>query len=310
VSTNMGNLEKLGILVIVILVVVVGVVAITPKSTVDDRLYADAKPGEVVASPETLDSGVGGPETAAVPADPFPGKYGGTAGELKPLPTLDAPAVPTTRGVKVQQGDTPATIAKRELGSAARYQEILDANPGLVASKLVKGMEIKIPVGSTSPVASTGASGTPAPLSPATESAAGERTYVVKSGDTLSTIASREMGGRSRWPDLQHANEDVLHGSTALRIGMKLRIPVAGSSGGSSVVAARDPAASTGGTSAPSAGAEREYVVRSGDSLWGIAKSEMGSETFLKELKAANHDVLKGSDSLKVGMKLRIPARK
>jgi nucleoid-associated protein YgaU len=304
VSTNMGNLEKLGILVIVILVVVVGVVAITPKSTVDDRLYA---PSETAAATETPLE----PATPPAEANPWPPKDGAIVADLRPLPSPGAPATtpalpvaPTTRTAKVLRGDTLAVIAKRELGSAALYQQVLDANPGLNATKLSAGMEIQIPVASTTapvdPMAVT-----PAPQTPAV---AEEKTYVVKKGDTLSSIASREMGGKAKWGELAKANEDVLHGSTALKIGMKLKIPGAAATapsteGTGGMLASRDVAAT-----APAS--EREYTVKSGDSLWGIAKHELGSETMLKDLKAANADVLKGGDSLKVGMKLKLPSKK
>jgi nucleoid-associated protein YgaU len=83
---------------------------------------------------------------------------------------------------------------------------------------------------------------------------------------------------------------------------------IPGDSGASAAVASHDPAPSP--TTAPTTSAEREYVVKNGDTLWGIAKSEMGSEASVKDLRAANQDVLKGSDTLKVGMKLKIPAKK
>jgi nucleoid-associated protein YgaU len=309
VSTNMGNLEKLGILVIVILVVVVGVVAITPKSTVDERLYPDGERTEMALAPEVLEPVP--PATGALAESPWPAKEGATASsDLKPLPAPIAPTAtpvvpePTFRTVKIQRGDTFAIIAKRELGSSARYKELVDANPGLTATKLVAGKEIRIPVAAASPAPSTPAVVDPfAPTAAPVAPVADEKTYVVRKGDTLSSIASREMGATNKWGELAKANEDVLHGSTALKIGMKLRIPSGSSapeSGG--VVASRN--------LAPSAGGEHEYVVQPGDSLWSIAKHEMGSETLLKDLRAANDDVLKGGDALKVGMKLKIPAKR
>lgn len=337
-STSMGNLEKLGILVIVILVVVVGVVAITPKSTVDERLYPDGqKPAEVAKEPEPLEvtpPGVAGANGGAPgTTDPWPGTKATTdlpgtvpgASDPRAVPganpavvPANEPPEPSFRMAKIQRGDTLALIAKRELGSAARYKEILEANPGLVATKLTAGKEIRIPVapanptaGGAKPVVPAAVPGGPTPLVPVpADTPAGEREYVVKKGDTLSSIASHEMGGASKWSELAKANEAVLHGSTALKIGMKLKIPAAGSS---SSVASRDPATAGGADAATppaTAGAEREYVVRSGDSLWSIAKNEMGSEKKLSALKEANADVLKGSDALKVGMKLRIPAAK
>jgi nucleoid-associated protein YgaU len=234
VSTNMGNLEKLGILVIVILVVVVGVVAITPKSTVDERLYpAEEQTAVAPLEPEQLPP-VDGPKT---PVDPWPAASDPKAAASDPA------AVP----------------------------------PGGMAQAPV------VP---------------PAPQEPTF------RTIKVQKGDTLSSIAASELGGAKNWKKLQSANESVLHGSTNLSVGMKLTIPGATmSSGDPAPVSSLDAA-----PAAPAAVGEREYTVKAGDSLWLIAKNEMGSESFVKELRAANAGVLRGSDAVSVGQKLRIPA--
>jgi nucleoid-associated protein YgaU len=308
----MGNLEKLGILVIVILVVVVGVVAMTPKSTMGPSLYPEQQAAEAATPPETLE-----PVASDVKKDDvWPASNNGAPlPAAKPLPVGETtsadpkspatPEVATTRTIKVQVGDTLPKIAKRELGNAANFKQIQDLNPGLVPSKLKPGMELKVPVVS----ASTAGSSVLPPANPAASTPTPEtsgRVYVVKAGDTLSSIATHEMHS-SKWADLAKANEDVLHGSTSLKVGMKLTIP--GDSGASSAVASHDaapPATSTAGATS----SEHEYVVKNGDTLWGIAKSEMGGEASVKDLRAANQDVLKGSDTLKVGMKLKIPAKK
>ena len=53
------------------------------------------------------------------------------------------------------------------------------------------------------------------------------RTYVVKSGDTLSDIAQSEMGDAKRWPELYEANKDAV-GKNPVMIhpGLELKIPV------------------------------------------------------------------------------------
>jgi len=52
---------------------------------------------------------------------------------------------------------------------------------------------------------------------------------------------------------------------------------------------------------------ERIYVVKSGDSLWKIAKNECKDVGAVGEIRKLNADILKGDTSLKVGMKLRLP---
>ena len=305
-STNMGNLEKLGILVIVILVVVVGVVAITPKSTVDERLMPEVAQAAVESGIEPLDPTV---DPAKAPVDPFPGAQPAAGAEA--AKSLDPAALPAGgaeqfRVVKAQANDTFATIAKRELNTAARFTEIAKLNPDLNGAKLKKGQDVKIPLApAATPVPSGTAPGGDSAAAPAAATPApAERTYTVRSGDTLSSIAQSQMKSKNKWRDLQKANEDVLHGSTNLKIGMKLRIPgaTATSTTSSDVAAPSAPSASSAATG------DREYVVKSGDSLWSIAKNQLGGEKYMSALREANSDVLKGSDDLKIGMKLRLPS--
>ena len=50
-------------------------------------------------------------------------------------------------------------------------------------------------------------------------------TYQVRRGDTLSLIASRELGNRERWRDLYQANRDRVHAPSQLEVGTTLRLP-------------------------------------------------------------------------------------
>ena len=63
------------------------------------------------------------------------------------------------------------------------------------------------------------------------------------------------------------------------------------------------------GTSAP-AGENpytQWYEVKSGDTLWKIAKEHYGDGSLYTEIFKANQDVLTDPDKIKVGQKLRIP---
>jgi LysM repeat protein len=52
------------------------------------------------------------------------------------------------------------------------------------------------------------------------------RKYVVVAGDTLSVIAMKCYGNKSKWPEIQAANKDTLPtDKTPLKIGMELKIP-------------------------------------------------------------------------------------
>jgi nucleoid-associated protein YgaU len=49
------------------------------------------------------------------------------------------------------------------------------------------------------------------------------------------------------------------------------------------------------------------YEVKSGDTLWKIAKQHYGDGNLYTEIFKANQDVLTDPDKIKVGQKLRIP---
>jgi len=51
------------------------------------------------------------------------------------------------------------------------------------------------------------------------------------------------------------------------------------------------------------------YVVQPGDSLTRIASRELGSKSHLEAIRKLNEDVLKGSDVIRVDMKLKLPAK-
>jgi LysM repeat protein len=120
---------------------------------------------------------------------------------------------------------------------------------------------------------------------------AGATEYTVAKGDILDSIAKKFHVSRKAITD---ANQGIQ--PTKLQIGQKIHIP-----------APTTPAAPTATGVAPaeppSAGGEQTYSVKSGDNLTKIATQHGIS---VKALRAAN--ALK-TDSIKVGQKLKIPAK-
>ncbi len=53
----------------------------------------------------------------------------------------------------------------------------------------------------------------------------------------------------------------------------------------------------------------RVYTVQDGDNLWKIAATQLGAGSRWDEIHKLNSDVLPSQDSLKVGMRLRLPAK-
>jgi LysM repeat protein len=127
------------------------------------------------------------------------------------------------------------------------------------------------------------------PVPPAVPAGATE--YTIVKGDSFSTIAPKFHVSVKAIADANPGVEP-----TKLQIGQKIHIPVA---------AASTAPAGTGTAPVESAGAggEQTYTVKSGDNLTKIA-GQFG--TTIKALRAANS--LK-TDSIKVGQKLKIPAK-
>jgi LysM repeat protein len=130
---------------------------------------------------------------------------------------------------------------------------------------------------------------TPAPaVAPASGNTAA-RSYVVKAGDSLWKIAKSQ---NVTFTDLARANN--LTKTSALKIGQKLQIPA-------TALASATPASGETTTAAASTADSSAYTVKSGDSLWKIARSQNTTVAALKQANSLN------SDALKVGQKLHVP---
>ena len=119
--------------------------------------------------------------------------------------------------------------------------------------------------------------------------------WTVGAGDTLESIARQALGSASRWRDIVALNPGV--NPRALKVGAVLKLPSATTPSG---LAPPAQPASTPHT----------HIVTANESLSSIALQYLGSQNDWKRIYDANKGVLKrGPDSLKVGMKLVIPAR-
>ena len=132
-----------------------------------------------------------------------------------------------------------------------------------------------------------------APLTPVAPAPVA-RTYVVKKGETLAKIAKAE---HVKVSELASANK--LTKTASLKSGQKLTIPVKAEAP-MTAVASATPAPAAPAATAPAVSGN-SYTVKSGDSLWKIAKANNVSVAALKQ---ANNLT---SDALKVNQKLTIP---
>lgn len=125
--------------------------------------------------------------------------------------------------------------------------------------------------------------------------------YTVQKGDSLIRIAARTLGSGNRWTEIQALNSGL--DPQRLRPGMKLVLPATArlEGGGPSSPARASTKPKTSGTKATGT-----YVVRSGDTLTGIAARLLGDGDRWRELVAANPGL--DPKRLFVGKSIRVPA--
>jgi phage tail protein X len=96
--------------------------------------------------------------------------------------------------VVVRDGDTLSAIAKKHLGSAKRYTEILAANPGVTERGLIPGMRLKIPAPMSQ---AAGGSRKPEAHHPDKNSPASARQHPLSGGEALLAEAAQTEFGSS-----------------------------------------------------------------------------------------------------------------
>lgn len=157
---------------------------------------------------------VAGPLAArAVAAPPLvrampPTRAPTTTVQSRPPAPVTTPAPATTpvvagRSIIVAPGDSPWSLAEKHLGAGIRWRKMWDLNRGTVqADGQAWVVEDQIQVGWTLRLPDD-ATNAPAP---APAAAPAPSTYVVQPGDTLSQIASTQLGDPARAQDLFAAN--------------------------------------------------------------------------------------------------------
>jgi LysM repeat protein len=176
-----------------LLISVIAMVSVAPAVQADhppDRRFA--------AAPETPEPGLStierpstgsGRKTAAMPAQP--------QDDVK-------------HHHVVQAGDDLWSLAERYYGDGRDWRKIATANPAVLTGgpdRLQIGWKLKIP-DVDEDVASWS-----------------DRVITVRRGDTLSSIAERELGSASRWTDIFPANRAQLSDPDELAVGMQLLLP-------------------------------------------------------------------------------------
>jgi LysM repeat protein len=144
------------------------------------------------------------------------------------------------------------------------------------------------------------------------------REYKAQPGDTLSRIASLLPGGNTKAnrdavvalnPALAKDPNKVIAGRTYLLPTDKSASVVLQTPAPAVAPAPLVERASPVVRTETPAAAYRTYTVQKGDSLTKIAIEQLGSKSELATLRKLNEDVLKGSDLIKIDMKLKLPAK-
>jgi len=199
---------------------------VIPPEQISDNVQATVPP----VSPAEAEEGSvalqgGAPATPATPRSPSgtqaPPTATAPAQGASPVP----PSAPAVRTHTIQSGDTLEGIARKYYGDPNKWRMILDANKGKISdpARLKAGVVIEVPeavAGSTTPA--QGAS----PTAAASVGRA-EKRHTVQAGDTLSSLANRYYGDKSKWRIIYNANRDRIKNPDVLNVGSVLVIPPA-----------------------------------------------------------------------------------
>ena len=142
----------------------------------------------------------------------------------------------------VKRSDTLGGIAQARLGRASRWPEIALLN-GIEGHEIQVGQTLRLPGDASSPSVMTASAVTRVlPRARNASSPSTGRSYVIRKGDVLGTIAQHQLGSSTRWREILALNPRL--DEKKLLVGTKILLP-----GGSRSSAAQKPllaSASTG----------------------------------------------------------------
>jgi nucleoid-associated protein YgaU len=140
--------------------------------------------------------------------------------------------------------------------------------------------------------------------------------YEVQAGDSLGKIAAKFYGSSAKtYQDaIVAANPSLKGDRNKILVGVSYVIPAAEATAQGNQPASQQPQqpaqqATDRKPSEKPAADEHWYVVKEKDTLWGIAKDQVGDSGAVAAIKELNKDSLKGGDTVRVGMKLKLPAK-
>ena len=148
------------------------------------------------------------------------------------------------------------------------------------------------------------------------------KSYVVQAGDNLNKIAAKTMGSSTKATRdaILKANPKLAANPNKLIAGESLTIPSAATPAPTAptntgvailpLVPVKPPEKPVAKSADTRVASTNVYIVKEGDnSLWGIAREQVGTPQAIPAIKELNKDVLKGGDIIRVGMRLKMPAK-
>ncbi|MFN8577084.1 MAG: LysM peptidoglycan-binding domain-containing protein [Candidatus Sericytochromatia bacterium] len=131
--------------------------------------------------------------------------------------------------------------------------------------------------------------------------------HKIKRGESLSDVAKKYLGSPNKYMEIFEANKDKLKNPNDLVIGMTIKVPVSSEQFNKFKEINTSKPIETIHTTTNNNVQYKEITVKRGESLGEIALKYLKNSERYMEVFEANRDVLKSPDSLKVGMKLKIP---
>lgn len=206
----------------------------------------------------------------------------------------DPIAPPPAAGIPAASGNTSSNNTGRDLSTTPVTSDARSINPS--QNSPAPSARTTAPTGNNNTQTSGNTSRPPdtgrAALVTTTPTTG--RTYTIKAGDTLSSIAQQTLGSTSQWSAIAEANPFL--DPRRLKVGQVIRLPDP------------DTESASGTTSRSTAAGPLEYVVRDGDSLTRIARMHYSDPNLWEVIYRANKAVIgKDPAGIRAGMKLFIP---
>jgi nucleoid-associated protein YgaU len=300
---------KIGLLVGLAFIIVIGILLSDHLNTTNDPPAAHiAQVGDNVRQGMTTPGQPSEPPITSAPAVVTPQQPVQTAGELAPRPqpvqviAINGPAAGSQPPVNIQQTTPPAQVDHGQAQAQATPEQQQQNPQPQPDSDLV----IRQATGVLADAARQGGE----PLVGISQTPGGPREYTVQPGDTLSQIAQKVYGSSKKAnreliiranPSLQ-ANPDLIVAGKAYVIPPLENTPAP-------ALVSQNTAQAAGQRIVPSGQPEYWYTVKEGDNLWKISTEQLGSAAAIPAIKELNKEALRGTDIVRVDMKLRLPAK-